>query len=121
MALPLWNSKTTYATLLCLHPNDGVSLGICGSGHSSNINKPHPLPLGHSEAPTLTTMTGYGSYLSGPQQGSATEVEVDQDGVANNSENLTETREESNPCHENDSGAGRSEGTLQSIFLRMFG
>ena len=38
MALPLWNSKTTHATSLCLHPNDGVPLGICGSGHSSNIN-----------------------------------------------------------------------------------
>ena len=38
MALPLWNSKTAHATQLCLHPNDGVSLGICGSGHSSNIN-----------------------------------------------------------------------------------
>ena len=38
MALPLWNSKTAHATLLCLHPNDGVSLGICGSGYSSNIN-----------------------------------------------------------------------------------
>ena len=38
MALPLWNSKTTYATPLCLHPTDGVPLGICGSGHSSNIN-----------------------------------------------------------------------------------
>ena len=39
MALPLWNSKTAHATQLCLHPNDGVSLGICGSGHSSNINR----------------------------------------------------------------------------------
>ena len=38
MALPLWNSKTAHASLLCLHPNDGVSLGICGSGYSSNIN-----------------------------------------------------------------------------------
>ena len=38
MALPLWNSKTAHAALLCLHPNDGVSLGICGSGYSSNIN-----------------------------------------------------------------------------------
>ena len=38
MALPLWNSKTAHATQLCLHPNDGVPLGICGSGHSSNIN-----------------------------------------------------------------------------------
>ena len=37
MALPLWNSKTTHATPLCLHPNDGVPLGNCGSGHSSNI------------------------------------------------------------------------------------
>ena len=37
MALPLWNSKTAHATQLCLHPNDGVPLGICGSGHSSNI------------------------------------------------------------------------------------
>ena len=40
MALPLWNSKTAHASLLCLHPNDGVSLGICGSGYSSNINSP---------------------------------------------------------------------------------
>ena len=39
MALPLWNSKTAHAALLCLHPNDGVSLGICGSGYSSNINR----------------------------------------------------------------------------------
>ena len=39
MALPLWNSKTTHATQLCFHPNDGVPLGICGSGHSSNINR----------------------------------------------------------------------------------
>ena len=38
MALPLWNSKTAHVTQLCLHPNDGVSLGICGSGYSSNIN-----------------------------------------------------------------------------------
>ena len=33
MALPL-----SHATPLCLHPNDGVPLGNCGSGHSSNIN-----------------------------------------------------------------------------------
>ena len=39
MALPLWNSKTAHATQLCLHPNDGVPLGICGSGYSSNINR----------------------------------------------------------------------------------
>ena len=38
MALPLWNSKTAHTTRPCLHPNDGVPLGICGSGHSSNIN-----------------------------------------------------------------------------------
>ena len=31
MALPLWNSKTAHTTPLCLHPNGGVSLGICGS------------------------------------------------------------------------------------------
>ena len=50
MALPLWNSKTAHAIQLCLHPNDGVPLGICGSGHPSNINSPHKpgLSLGQS-------------------------------------------------------------------------
>ena len=37
--MPLWNSKTARTTQLCLHPNDGMSLGICGSGYSSNINR----------------------------------------------------------------------------------
>ena len=36
MALPLWNSKTTHATPLCLHPNDGVPLKktVSTEGHS---------------------------------------------------------------------------------------
>ena len=39
---------------------------------------------------------------------SVSDLEVDQDGVANNSDNLTETRDESIPHHVSDSGAGRS-------------
>ena len=44
-------------------------------------------------------------------EGNATEFVVDQDGIANNSDNLNEAREESNPHAENtdnDPGAGRS-------------
>ena len=40
-------------------------------------------------------------------EGSASGIVVDQDGAANNSKNITEHREESNTCHESDSGAGR--------------
>ena len=50
----------------------------------------------------------------GPQEtvgsgdGNDSDLEVDQDGVANNSENLIETRDESIPHHASDSGVGRS-------------
>ena len=51
-------------------------------------------------------------------EGNATEFEVDQDGVADNSENLDETREESNSRTENvedDPGAGRSSRDLAGL------
>ena len=41
-------------------------------------------------------------------EGNAPGIAVDQDGVANNSKNVSEYREESNTCHESDSGAGRA-------------
>ena len=50
-------------------------------------------------------------------EGNVTGIEVDQDGVANNSDSLTETREESNPCREEDSGAGRSSRGFGSASL----
>ena len=61
MALPLWNSKTARATQLCLHPNDGVPLGICGSGYSSNINISGNLRnkwSADSMAPSIMTSAG---------------------------------------------------------------
>ena len=59
MALPLWNSKTAHTTPLCLHPNGGVSLGICGSGYSSNTNifaqtTPHIFNFGCFESQIVT-------------------------------------------------------------------
>ena len=70
---------------------------------------------------------GYESYLSGfPRNGQVWEgfsqekvtgLEVAQDGVARNSEDLNETREESDLCHEDDFGAGRSSRAYGSVSL----
>ena len=48
---------------------------------------------------------------------SASGLEADQDGVANNSADLDETQEEVNLCHENDSGAGGSSRGVGSASL----
>ena len=47
----------------------------------------------------------------------ASELEVDQDGVANDSVDLDETQEGANPCHEDLSGAGGSSRGFGSAYL----
>ena len=53
--------------------------------------------------------------MTGLWEETASGLEVDQDGVANNSVDLDETQEEVNPCHEDDSGAAGAGGSTRAF------